>query len=435
MEMPMVIVGGQWGDEGKGKIVNLLSDAADLVARYQGGHNAGHTVTIQGSRYALHLVPSGILAQGKLCVIGNGIVVDPAALVKELRGLRESGVDVRALRISDRAHLLLPHHTLIDQLRETRSADKKIGTTGRGIGPCYESKYTREGIRAVFLLDEARLKEEIFRICEAKNTYLHCNFGHEGIPAQEVFASFRELAKELSPLVTDAGILIDTYLKSGKRILLEGAQGTLLDVDHGTYPYVTSSNSTAGGACTGLGIPPTSIRSTIGVFKAYCTRVGEGPFVTELKDDMGSLIRERGHEYGTTTGRPRRCGWFDAVAARYAVRVNGFDGIALTLLDVLDAFDEVKVCVAYEHGGTEYRDFPAAPWVLGEAKPVYQTFPGWKSEIYGTRSWDALPKNARAYVAHLESCMGRPVAILSTGPDKEHTIVRDASLRKLLSLE
>jgi adenylosuccinate synthase len=432
MEMPMVIVGGQWGDEGKGKIVNLLSDAADLVARYQGGHNAGHTVTIEGSRYALHLVPSGILAQGKLCVIGNGIVIDPVALAKELLSLRESNIDVRALRISDRAHLLLPHHALIDQLRETRSADGKIGTTGRGIGPCYESKFNREGVRAVFLLDEARLKEEIFRLCEAKNEYLKMVFNHPGIPAAEVFETFRELARELAPLVTDTGLLIHAHIESGKRLLLEGAQGTLLDVDHGTYPFVTSSNSTAGGACTGLGIPPTRIRSTIGVFKAYCTRVGEGPFVTELKDATGELIRERGHEYGTTTGRPRRCGWFDAVAARYAVRVNGFDGIALTLLDVLDTFGEVKVCVAYEHGGREHTDFPAAPWILKEARPVYTSMPGWKEEIYGKTSWDALPTNARAYVEYLESLLGRPVSILSTGPDRGHTIVRDPSLRKML---
>jgi adenylosuccinate synthase len=432
MRMPMVIVGGQWGDEGKGKIVNLLADAADLVARYQGGHNAGHTVTIGGSRYALHLVPSGILAAGKLCVIGNGIVVDPEALVKELRSLIDSGIDVKALRISDRAHLLLPHHALLDQLREARKGHTKIGTTGRGIGPCYESKYKREGVRAVFLCHPERLREEVTRLAEEKNRHLKTVYDHEGIPVEEVVERFLEIAREIAPLVTDTAKLINETIDAGQRVLCEGAQGTMLDVDHGTYPFVTSSNSTAGGACTGLGIAPTKIHSIIGVYKAYCTRVGEGPFVTELMDAQGDLIRERGHEYGTTTGRPRRCGWFDAVVARYSVRVNGLDGIALTLMDVLDAFDEIKVCVAYEFEGKRYEDFPAAPWVVNGAKPVYETLPGWKEDIYGTTDWDNLPENAKAYVGHLEALLGVPVAILSTGPDRAHTIVRDASLRSLL---
>ena len=432
MQMPMVIVGGQWGDEGKGKIVNLLADAADLVARYQGGHNAGHTVTIGGSRYALHLVPSGILAAGKLCVIGNGIVVDPEALVKELRSLIESGINVEGLRISDRAHLLLPHHALLDQLREARKGSTKIGTTGRGIGPCYESKYKREGVRAIFLCHPDKLREEVGRLAEEKNRHLRTAYGHDGIPVEEVVSRFLEIAKEIAPLVTDTGKLISETIDAGQRVLCEGAQGTMLDVDHGTYPFVTSSNSTAGGACTGLGVAPTKIKSIIGVYKAYCTRVGEGPFVTELMDAQGDLIRERGHEYGTTTGRPRRCGWFDAVVARYSVRTNGLDGIALTLMDVLDAFDEVKVCTAYEFEGERYEDFPAAPWVVGGAKPIYETLPGWKKDIYGTTDWDALPKNAKAYVRHLEAILGVPVAILSTGPDRAHTIVRDPSLRSLL---
>jgi adenylosuccinate synthase len=432
MQMPMVIVGGQWGDEGKGKIVNLLADAADLVARYQGGHNAGHTVTIGGSRYALHLVPSGILAAGKLCVIGNGIVVDPEALVKELRSLIESGIDVKGLRISDRAHLLLPQHALLDQLREARKGSTKIGTTGRGIGPCYESKYKREGVRAVFLCHPEKLKEEVTRLAEEKNRHLRTAYGHEGIPVNEVVDRFLEIARDIAPLVTDTAKLINETIDAGQRVLCEGAQGTMLDVDHGTYPFVTSSNSTAGGACTGLGIAPTKIQSIIGVYKAYCTRVGEGPFVTELMDAQGDLIRERGHEYGTTTGRPRRCGWFDAVVARYSIRTNGLDGIALTLMDVLDAFDEVKVCVAYEFEGQRLENFPAAPWMVNGAKPVYETLPGWKEDIYGTTDWDALPKNAKAYVDHLETLLGVPVAILSTGPDRAHTIVRDPSLRSLL---
>ena len=305
MDMPLVIVGGQWGDEGKGKIVNLLSSAADLVARSQGGHNAGHTVVISGARYALHLVPSGILAAGKVCVIGNGIVIDPEALVRELQSLKEVGIDVHSLRISDRAHLLLPHHVLIDQLREEKRSKQKIGTTGRGIGPCYESKYNREGIRAVFLQDLDRLKEEVYRLSAAKNDYLKRSFDHPGVSPEEFWDRFRELAGEISPLVTDTGVLIKSYLDQGKRVLLEGAQGALLDIDHGTYPYVTSSNSTAGGACTGLGISPTAIDSIIGVFKAYCTRVGGGPFVTEQDNEVGNLIRTRGKEFGTTTGRLR----------------------------------------------------------------------------------------------------------------------------------
>jgi adenylosuccinate synthase len=432
MRMPMVIVGGQWGDEGKGKMVNLLADAADLVARYQGGHNAGHTVTIGGSRYALHLVPSGILAAGKLCVIGNGIVVDPEALVRELQSLKDSGVCVDGLRISDRAHLLLPHHALLDQLREVKKGAAKIGTTGRGIGPCYESKYKREGLRAVFLKHPLRLRAEVLRLSEEKNAHLKAVYGHEGFGPEETAERFVAFAQELGPLVTDAARLINETIDSGKAVLCEGAQGTMLDVDHGTYPFVTSSNSTAGGACTGLGISPTKIRSIIGVYKAYCTRVGGGPFVTELADAQGDLIRERGREYGTTTGRPRRCGWFDAVAARHSVRINGLDGIALTLLDVLDAFDDVKVCTAYEHGGHRFSEFPAEPWILDEARPVYETLPGWKQEIFGLTEWEALPRKAQAYVEHLESLLGVPVAILSTGPDRAHTIIRDPSLRELL---
>jgi len=432
MDMPLVIVGGQWGDEGKGKIVNLLSDAADLVARSQGGHNAGHTVIVSGARYALHLVPSGILAAGKVCVIGNGIVVDPEALVRELRSLKEAGIDVNSLRISDRAHLLLPHHVLIDKLREEKRCKNKIGTTGRGIGPCYESKYSREGIRAVFLKDTPRLKQEILRLSKAKNDYIKSSFDHPGLDPVEVWDRFREEAEEIAPLVTDTGVLIHSYLEKGMRVLLEGAQGTLLDVDHGTYPFVTSSNSTAGGACTGLGISPSKIRSVIGVFKAYCTRVGSGPFVTEQDNDIGERIRERGREYGTTTGRPRRCGWFDAVAARYAVRINGLHGIALTLMDVLDTFETVRICTAYEHEGTRHREFPAAPWILEEASPVYEELDGWMEEIYGVNEWNRLPAKARAYVARLEEILACPVAILSTGPDREHTIIRDPSLRALL---
>lgn len=433
MDMPMVIVGGQWGDEGKGKIVNLLSDAADLVARYQGGHNAGHTVTIAGERYALHLVPSGILAAGKVCVIGNGVVVAPEALVKEIRSLKEAGIGVEGLRLSDRAHFILPHHVLLDNLRESGRGAKKIGTTGRGIGPCYESKYNREGVRAIFLKDLDRLDAELIRLSEAKNRQLKAFYDHEGIATEEVVARFHEVAPELAPLVTDTSVLVNDYIRSGKAVLCEGAQGTLLDVDHGTYPFVTSSNSSAGGVCTGLGLGPTAVKSVIGVFKAYCTRVGEGPFVTELDNEEGDLIRKRGNEFGTTTGRPRRCGWFDAVAARYSVRINGLTSIALTLLDVLDVFDEVKICTAYEFEGKRLEEYPSAPWVLSRATPVFESVPGWKCETYGISRWSDLPDKAAAYIGKLEELLHVEVSIVSTGPDKRHTIVRDPSLARSLS--
>ncbi len=432
MDMPMVIVGGQWGDEGKGKIVNLLADAAELVARYQGGHNAGHTVTIEGRRYALHLVPSGILAAGKICVIGNGIVIDPEALVEEIRSLKKVGVSVEGLRISDRAHFILPQHVLLDKLRESQRGSNKIGTTGRGIGPCYESKYSREGVRTVFMKEPARLEAELLRLSEAKNRYIKALFGHDGIPGEEVVRRFAAIAPEIAPLITDTAALVDRYVSEGRRVLCEGAQGTLLDVDHGTYPYVTSSNSSAGGVCAGLGVGPTGIRSVIGVFKAYCSRVGEGPFVTEQENEYGALIRKRGHEFGTTTGRPRRCGWFDAVAARYSARINGMSGFALTLLDVLDEFDEIKVCTAYEYQGRRFGGFPAEPWILSGAAPVYESLPGWKRNIYGVSSWDDLPALARSYVKRLEELTGVKAAIVSTGPDKSHAILRDPSLKRLL---
>ncbi len=358
MRMPLVIVGGQWGDEGKGKVVNLLSQGADVVARYQGGHNAGHTVTIGEKKYALHLVPSGIIASKKLCVIGNGIVLDPKALIEEMGKLEESGIDLSHLRISDRAHLLLPHHSLIDRLREEEKGKGKIGTTCRGIGPCYESKYNREGIRAVFLKDREMLREEVLRLSRVKNREIELLFGKPGADPEETAAAFDSYADRLARYVCDASRLINEAVDSGRKVLIEGAQGAMLDIDHGTYPFVTSSSSTAGGACTGLGLGPTKVGSVIGIFKAYCTRVGQGPFVTELKDGTVDRIREKGREYGTTTGRPRRCGWFDLVAARHSVRVNNLEGVCVMLLDVLDGFEEICVCTAYRHKGKEYDYFP-----------------------------------------------------------------------------
>lgn len=432
MNFPLVVIGGQWGDEGKGKVVNLFSSGVDIIARYQGGHNAGHTVKIGETKYALHLVPSGILAEKKLCVIGNGIVLDPEALISEMKKLKESGIDLSGLRISDRCHLLLPHHALIDKLREEAKGKGKIGTTGRGIGPCYESKCSREGIRAVFLKDKKKLADEVLRLSEEKNREIKLLFDREGIDPKETSKKFEKYSKILSPYVCDTSVVLNEAIAKGKKILIEGAQGTMLDVDFGTYPFVTSSSSSSGGACTGLGIGPTKIGSVYGVFKAYCTRVGQGPFVTELFDKYGDLIRERGNEYGTTTGRPRRCGWFDLVAAKYSVRINNLQGICLMLLDVLDTFEKIKVCTAYKFKAKEYKDFPAEPWILEKAKPVYKELKGWKKSTRGIKDYNSLPDEAKKYVEFIERELKIPVVLISTGPERSETIIRDNGLKKLV---
>lgn len=431
MKFPLVVVGGQWGDEGKGKVVNLLSSNVDIIARYQGGHNAGHTVKIGETKYALHLVPSGILAEKKLCVIGNGIVLDPEALISEMEKLKESGIELSGLRISDRCHLLLPHHALIDRLREEAKGKGKIGTTGRGIGPCYESKYIREGIRAVFLRDKNKLEKEVFNLSQAKNSEIKLLFGKDGIDPKETVKKFMKYSKLLSPYVCDTSHLLNEAISEKKKILIEGAQGTMLDVDFGTYPFVTSSSSSAGGACTGLGIGPTRIGSIIGVFKAYCTRVGQGPFVTELFDKSGDLIRERGNEYGTTTGRPRRCGWFDLVAAKYSVRINNLDGICIMLLDVLDTFETIKICTAYKFRGKEYTELPSEPWILESAKPLYIEFKGWQKSTRGIKEFEKLPVEAKNYIKFIEKEINVPIVLISTGPERGETIILDKSLKKV----
>lgn len=431
MKFPLIVVGGQWGDEGKGKVVNLLSEGVDIVARYQGGHNAGHTVRFGEKKYSLHLIPSGILASKKICIIGNGIVLDPEALINEMEKLKEGGVDISHLKISDRCHLLLPQHSLIDRLKEEEKGSSKIGTTGRGIGPCYESKFSREGIRAVFLKSKERLKEEVVRLCEKKNREIKLFFGKDGIDTNEVLRKFEVYSEILSPYITDTIELVNRAIEDGKKVLIEGAQGTMLDIDFGTYPYVTSSSSSAGGACTGLGISPTKIGSVLGVFKAYCTRVGEGPFVTELRSREGDIIRERGNEYGTTTGRPRRCGWFDLVAARYSKKINNFDGIALMLLDVLDVFEKIKVCVAYKYDNQIIEDFPAEPWILSRAEPIYEELNGWKCEIRGLKDFNDLPKEAKDFVRFIEDNLKTKIFIISTGPSKEETIFANEELKRL----
>lgn len=420
-----IVVGAQWGDEGKGKIVDLLSERADWVVRYQGGANAGHTIKIAGEEYILHLIPSGILHQDVKCVIGNGVVLDPEALISELEFLAEKKIEVKdRLFISNRAHLVLNHHKLLDRFQEDQSRDKKIGTTCRGIGPAYVEKYERSGIRAGDLLDENVFKGLIFEKVSRVNQY----FRQIGLDQQldpqaewQLYAGFRE---RLLPFIEDTGVLLWEAVNKRKKVLLEGAQGTLLDVDHGTYPFVTSSNPTSGGACVGSGIPPTRIDTVTGVLKAYTTRVGEGPFPTELLDADGEKLREIGGEFGATTGRPRRCGWFDLVIARYAARVNGLTEIALTKLDVLDKFSSIKVCTGYRLNGKIIEEFPASVKDLEACDPVYHELPGWNSDTSDAREWGDLPRNAQRYIEFIESALGVPVKIVSVGPGRSKTIIK-----------
>ncbi|MDZ7288901.1 MAG: adenylosuccinate synthase [candidate division KSB1 bacterium] len=424
--MPVqIIVGAQWGDEGKGKIVDLLSERADIVARYQGGANAGHTVVIGGEKFVLHLIPSGILQPHTTCVIGNGVVVDPAALAQEIELLTQKGVQVHGrLLISHRAHLVMPYHKLLDQTQEQADLQHKIGTTGRGIGPAYVDKAHRMGIRIVDLLDEKTLKEKILQNLEEKNAILSTLYGKAPLNAETILQEYRQFDEQIDPFVTDVSRYLNHAIADGKLILCEGAQGALLDMDFGTYPYVTSSNPTSGGACTGLGIGPTKINQVLGVIKAYTTRVGMGPFPTEIQDELGAQLRSLGNEYGATTGRPRRCGWFDAVVATYAAQINGIDSWALTKLDVLDTFPEIKMCVAYRYHGKELKTFPAEMQILEECEPIYQTFPGWLEPISARRKFGDLPKPAREYLSAIEQLTGTPIRIISVGSDRQQTIMR-----------
>jgi adenylosuccinate synthase len=420
--MPVtVIVGAQWGDEGKGKIVDHLSEKVDIVARYQGGANAGHTVVIGEQEYVLHLIPSGIFHPHVTCIIGNGVVVDPMALMNEIRQLEELKVSVGGrLFISQNAHLIMPYHKLLDTIREQTS--EKIGTTGRGIGPAYIDKFMRCGIRIVDLLDRDRFVKKLRQNIEEKNRILNRIYGETELDADKIAAEYEEFDKKIDPYITDTALYLQKALRDRKEVLAEGAQGALLDVDHGTYPFVTSSNPTSGGACTGLGIPPTAITSVLGVVKAYSTRVGNGPFPTELKDGLGDTLRETGGEYGATTGRPRRCGWFDAVALRHSVMVNGIRKIAITKLDVLDGFDEIRVCVGYEYAGKLLQTFRTDVQTLDALTPVYETFPGWKSRTADVKSYDRLPANARRYIEALGSLTGTEVHMVSVGARRDQTL-------------
>ena len=418
-----IIVGAQWGDEGKGKIVDMLSEEADIVARYQGGANAGHTIVFDGKKYVLHLIPSGILHPTTICVIGNGVVIDPVALMEEIQMLESMGISVEGrLHISHKAHLIMPYHKLMDAAREKQAGS--IGTTGRGIGPAYYDKALRTGIRIVDLLDRETLREKIRHNLEEKNQLLQALYGAEPIDVDAMIDEYVEFDTRIDPYITDTTLLLNTALKEGKRVLAEGAQGALLDLDHGTYPFVTSSNPTSGGACTGLGIPPTSIKSVMGVVKAYSTRVGNGPFPTELHDDIGELLRTEGHEFGATTGRKRRCGWLDIPALSYSIMINGISEIALTKLDVLGVLDEIKVCTGYLVDGKAVKSFPADVSTLSRVECIYETFPGWKCSLDGIRSFGELPPAAQRYIQEIERLLETPVRWVSTSPAREDTFLR-----------
>jgi adenylosuccinate synthase len=419
----IVLLGAQWGDEGKGKATDLLGDRVDYVVRYQGGNNAGHTVVIGDQKYALHLLPSGILSPNVVPVIGNGVVIDPGVLLTEIKGLNERGIDTSKLKISTNAHLITPYHRTIDKVSERFLGNSKIGTTGRGIGPAYADKINRIGIRIQDLFDPSILQQKIEGALRDKNQVLIKVFNRKGLEVEEVLKEYLEYAEILAPYIADTGLLLNKALDAGKNVLLEGSQGTLLDVDHGTYPFVTSSNPTAGGACTGSGIGPTRISRVIGIVKAYTTRVGSGPFPTELFDEDGEKLRTIGGEIGVTTGRARRCGWYDAPIARYAVRVNGLTDFFLTKLDVLTGWEKIPVCVAYEVDGKRVEELPASQSDFHHAKPIYEYLPGWNENITKARTFEELPANARAYVNYLEEISGAPMSAIGVGPGRDETIV------------
>ena len=420
----IVIVGTQWGDEGKGKIVDLLSEFADIVVRFQGGNNAGHTIVVNGKQFISHLVPSGIL-QKKTCLIGNGMVVDPAVLVEELDNLESKGIDVGSdnLKISEKAHIIMPYHKQIDLAREKKKGDKKIGTTGRGIGPCYEDKACRRGIRFVELIDFEGFTEKIRTVMEEKNFYLKHYLSSETLDPESIIDQYKGYAERLAPHVVNISVVMNQAIKANKQILFEGAQGTHLDIDHGTYPYVTSSNTISGNACCGSGIGPKEITGVVGIVKAYTTRVGEGPFPTELFDEIGDAIQVKGAEFGATTGRKRRCGWLDSVLLRNSARLNGLTGLAITKLDVLDELESLKICTAYEYNGEIIHDFPASIKILKGCKPVLETLPGWSEDISEVRKIDDLPQNAKNYLSRIEELTETPINIISVGPGRDQTII------------
>jgi len=422
----IVVIGMQWGDEGKGKIVDLLAQFADVVVRFQGGNNAGHTVVVGEEAVILHLVPSGALYSGKKCLIGNGVVVDPQVLLQEIDDLQKRGYfkNDDQLLISEDAHLIMPYHRRMDVARERMKGEGKIGTTGRGIGPAYEDKAAREGIRMGDLLDEEVFQQKLKASLSVKNPCLETCLHEKGFSWEAIFQEYMGYAQRLKKYVGNTSVYLDRQMKQGQHILFEGAQGTHLDVDHGTYPFVTSSNTVAGNACTGAGIGPTKISEVIGVSKAYTTRVGSGPFPTELKDEVGERIRQRGREFGATTGRPRRCGWLDIPVLKDAIRLNGLTGIALTKMDVLGEFETIKICTAYQCQGQRCEEVPSATKILQECEPIYEEIPGWKAELRDTRNFEDLPPRAKDYIRHVEELTNTEVILVSVGERREETILR-----------
>ena len=431
----VIVLGSQWGDEGKGKMVDLFSERFDLVVRYQGGHNAGHTVFIGERKFILKLIPGGILRPDKQVVIGNGLVIDPAALLAEIDALEAAGVQVsKSLFISNRAHVLLPAHRMMEKMSEGRAGRVSIGTTSRGIGPCYEDKTARRGIRIADLLDRESFRAQYALLMEEKVTVAKALGIYEELELDRTREEYERFAERIRPMVRDTALLLNQAIAAGKTMLFEGAQGTMLDIDHGTYPFVTSSNASAGGACTGTGVPPTRITGVIGVSKAYTTRVGAGPFPTESLDGAGDQIRKRGNEFGAVTGRPRRCGWFDVPLLRYSAAINGLDSLVITKLDVLDEFDNIPVCVGYRIGKQEVAEMPPTVKEIARVEPVYECLPGWKQSTFGMTTYDQLPLQAKEYLAFVEYRTGVEIGCVSTGPERNQTIVKPGSRFQALIL-
>ena len=418
-----MVIGTQWGDEGKGKIVDYLAQKADVVIRSQGGNNAGHTVVADGQSFALRLLPSGILFSEKTCIIGNGVVVNPEVLLEEIDGMVKKGVTISKLEVSTRAHVIMPYHIRIDEEDEKLRGDDKIGTTKNGIGPCYADKINRVGIRIGDLMDRDVFYQKLKTNLELKNRLFATYYNCEGFDFEEIFTKYTALAERIRPYVKDTEYSANQYIKEGKKVLFEGAQATMLDLDHGTYPFVTSSNPTAGGACVGSGVGPRMMSNIIGVVKAYTTRVGAGPFPAEQSNKIGEYLRETGHEFGTVTGRSRRCGWFDSVVVRYAAMLNSLDYLAITRLDILDGLDTINICKGYMYKGIELKEYPESLNILQDVEPVYEELPGWKTDISGCKSYDELPENARYYVERISQLVGVPLGIVSVGPDRSQTIV------------
>ncbi|NIK79258.1 adenylosuccinate synthase [Paenibacillus castaneae] len=417
----VVVVGTQWGDEGKGKITDFLAEGADVVARYQGGNNAGHTILIDNKKYKLTMIPSGIFNHNKTCVIGNGMVINPEALIQEINYIHENGFSTENLKISDRAHVIMPYHLILDGLEEDRKGDNKIGTTRKGIGPCYMDKAARNGVRIADLMDAEEFEARIRSIMIEKNHLIEQVYGGEALDADAVIRDYLGFAEVLRPYVTDTSVVLNDAIDAGKKVLFEGAQGVMLDIDQGTYPYVTSSNPSAGGVCIGSGVGPSKIQQVIGVAKAYTTRVGDGPFPTEQDNEIGQLIRDKGHEYGTVTGRPRRVGWFDTVVVRHARRVSGITGLSLNSLDVLTGLETVKICTGYKLRGEVIDTYPASLKLVSECEAIYEEYPGWSEDISGAKTLEDLPANTRNYLNRVSELTGIPIAIFSVGRNREQT--------------